>query len=191
MSGRPRIQYHLTDERSQTAPTNEELAKILRAADEIIFTGGRAMLAKILKGSKDKRVLEHGLDQCTSYGCYKHLTLEEITKIVDWTISHDYLKIDYKGQLPMIVFTTKGWEMYKTVYTIELYELILNVKDNEKKLLVERLLNTNRQVVTMLLEKIGDSKNIGFIRFLELWEASEVKKVKAMIRNVVKALKSV
>lgn len=191
MSRKPRIQYHLTDERGQVAPTNEEIAKILRAADEIIFTGGRAMLAKILKGSKDKRVLEHGLDQCPSYGFYKHLTLEEITKIVDWTISHDYLKIDYNGQLPMVVFTTMGWEMYKPVYTIELYELMLNIKDDEKKLLVERLLNTNRQVVTMLLEKIGDSKNIGFIQFLELWEASEVKKVKAMIRNAVKALKSV
>jgi hypothetical protein len=42
------------------------------------------MLSKILKGSKDKKLLEKGLDHCPSYGYYKHLSIEEITKIVDW-----------------------------------------------------------------------------------------------------------
>lgn len=50
--------------------SDEEIKAILRAADELIATGGRNMLAKILKGSKDKKVLEHGLDQCPVYGYY-------------------------------------------------------------------------------------------------------------------------
>ena len=37
---------------------DEEIKAILRAADELIATGGRNLLAKILKGSKDKKVLE-------------------------------------------------------------------------------------------------------------------------------------
>ena len=40
---------------------DEEIKAILRAADELIASGGRNMLAKILKGSKDKKVLEHDL----------------------------------------------------------------------------------------------------------------------------------
>lgn len=36
---------------------------ILRAADEIIGSGGRNLLAKILKGTREKKVLELELDQ--------------------------------------------------------------------------------------------------------------------------------
>ena len=35
---------------------SEDIRMILRGADELIFTGGRNMLAKLLKGSKDKRM---------------------------------------------------------------------------------------------------------------------------------------
>ncbi|WP_050900463.1 hypothetical protein [Paenibacillus elgii] len=35
--------------------TNEEIRAVLRAADEIIGQGGRTLLAKILKGSRDKK----------------------------------------------------------------------------------------------------------------------------------------
>lgn len=50
--------------------TYEEIKAILRAADELIAAGGRSMLAKILKGSKDKKLLEHKLNQCPAYGFY-------------------------------------------------------------------------------------------------------------------------
>ena len=33
----------------------EDIRMILRGTDELISTGGRSMLAKILKGSKDKK----------------------------------------------------------------------------------------------------------------------------------------
>jgi len=35
-----------------------EIALILRGADELIGSGGRTLLAKVLKGSKEKRLLE-------------------------------------------------------------------------------------------------------------------------------------
>jgi hypothetical protein len=39
-------------------PLNQqEIRFILRAADAIIASGGRTLLAKILKGSKEKKVL--------------------------------------------------------------------------------------------------------------------------------------
>ena len=60
--------------------SDDEIKAILRAADELIAVGGRSMLAKILKGSKDKKVLEHGLNQCPAYGYYRDLTLQEITQ---------------------------------------------------------------------------------------------------------------
>ena len=63
MSRKKRVRYEL-DSGDIRSLTIEEIKVILRGADELIVTGGRSMLAKILKGSKDKKVLEHGLDQC-------------------------------------------------------------------------------------------------------------------------------
>lgn len=191
MSRKPRVKYHLSDLSGQTAPDENDIKSILRAADEIIFSAGRTMLAKILKGSKDKKLLEKGLNQCPSYGYYNQLTIEEITKIVDWMIVNDYLEISYNGKLPMIIFSEKGWEAYKPIYTYELYDLILNATEDSNNNLIERLKQTNRQVVKMLLFKIGESRNIGFIRFLAKWEAAEVKKVRILINHAITKLKSV
>ena len=67
------IRYHgyrrITDEQESTQSAvvldageirdlpMEDIRMVLRGADELISTGGRSMLAKILKGSKDKKIL--------------------------------------------------------------------------------------------------------------------------------------
>jgi superfamily II DNA helicase RecQ len=102
--------------------TRQEIKAILRGADELIATGGRSMLAKILKGSQDKKVLEHGLDQCPVYGFYRELTLADITSRVDWMIENDYLEIAYSGKLPVIIFTPQGWEIERENYAEELLQ---------------------------------------------------------------------
>ena len=160
MSRKPRVRYNLSDLTGQKAPSEEDINNILRAADEIISSAGRTILSKILKGSKDKKVLENGLDKCPSYGYYNKLTIDEITKIVDWIIVNDYLDIYYNGRLPMIIFSEKGWETYKPYYAEELYTLILRVNEICTENLIERLKQANRQVIKMLLLKIGESKNI-------------------------------
>ncbi|MCK4745621.1 MAG: hypothetical protein KAT15_01225 [Bacteroidales bacterium] len=70
-----RVKYHL-DSGGITRLEMNDIKAILRAADELIATGGRTLLSGILKGSKDKKVLEHELDQCPVYGFYWHLTLQ-------------------------------------------------------------------------------------------------------------------
>lgn len=62
-----------------TLTVDEKLA-ILRAADEIIGQGGRTILAKILKGSRDKKVLVLGLDRCPVYGYFKSEKIADITE---------------------------------------------------------------------------------------------------------------
>ena len=69
MSKKPRVRYKL-DCGNVKNLTDEDIKAILRATDEIIATGSRNVLAKILKGSKDKKVLEHELDKCPVYGFY-------------------------------------------------------------------------------------------------------------------------
>ena len=88
-------------------------------------------------------------------------------------------------------FSDKGWETYKPIYTEELYNLILYGNEDANVNIIEKLKQTNREVITLLLSLIGDSKNIGFIRFLIKWEAVEVKKVRYMINGALTKLKSV
>lgn len=191
MGRKKRIHYCLDPVDERSAPTEEEIKAILRAADELIYSGGRSMLAKILKGSKDKKLLEMKLDRCPSYGYYGNITINDITKRIDWMILNDYLKIDYNGRLPMIVFANKGWETYQPVYAAELFHQTRDVTDEASQEMIQQLKCTNREVVKLLLKKIGESKNSGFIKFLTKWEQEEVKKVRLLILRTIEELKSV
>ena len=189
MSKKPRVQYHLSDLKGLATPLEKDISMVLRAADEIIFKAGRTMLAKILKGSKDKKIVELQLDQAPSYGYYNHLSIEEITKIIDWMIVNDYLDIDYDGRLPLIIFSARGWERYKPIYVEELFLKILLLDEDQTEDIINQLKQTNRQVIEMLLLRIGENGNNQFIEFMINWEAAEVKKVRTLINHAISKLK--
>ncbi|WP_247747130.1 RQC-minor-1 family DNA-binding protein [Alkalihalobacillus sp. BA299] len=73
--------------------SQEEIKVILRAADEIVTRGGRTLLAKILKGSKEKKILELELNRCPVYGYFKSKKLDDIMQKIDWMIDYDFLDI--------------------------------------------------------------------------------------------------
>ena len=153
-------------------------------------TGGRSMLVKILKGSKDKKVLEHGLENCPAYGFYRSLTMDEISHRVDWVILQDYLDIDYNYRLPVLVFSEKGWAIEQETFADELYQrFCLDLKEKQARIIFE-MKDVNHQVVLGVLEKIQGSKNAEFIPFLEAWRELEVRKVRERINSVIKTLTS-
>jgi hypothetical protein len=85
-----RVRYQL-DSKDVKSISRNDLIAILRAADSLIMSGGRQMLSKILKGSKDKKLLELELDDCPFYGYFNKLTLPNILARIDWTIQNGYL----------------------------------------------------------------------------------------------------
>lgn len=187
MSRRPRVSVTLNTGDIKKIP-DYEIRMILRAADELISVGGRSLLAKLLKGSKDKRILEHKLNECPAYGFYHVLALEEITHRIDWVIKKGYLHIDYNGQLPVLVFSEKGWTIEEETYAEELYQRFCReLKENKADIILE-MKDVNRQVVFDVLEKIRASKNEGFIPMLEAWKEVEVRKVRERISSVEKTL---
>ncbi|MCL6599270.1 MAG: RQC domain protein [Alicyclobacillus macrosporangiidus] len=168
-----------------------EILLILRAADDIIAQGGRTMLAKILKGSKDKRLLEHELDRCPAYGCFSSLTLDEIMQKIDWMIHHGYLKTEYFGKLPLIVFTDKGWMIEREQRAEEfLREWDFWLDNGIPGVSMEYLKDRNRGMITLFLEKVKQTGNPKYIPLLRQWEQIDYKKVRAMIRDVIKHLES-
>lgn len=162
----------------------EDIRMILRGADELISTGGRSMLAKILKGSKDKRIFEYKLNECPAYGYYQDMKLDDISKCIDWMIKKDYLRIEYDYRLPLLVFSEKGWQLEKETFAQELYRrMCLDVEEKKARVIFE-MKEVNRQVVMCVLDKIEKEGTEEFLPYLEAWKMLEVKKVAARIAEV-------
>ena len=162
----------------------EDIRMILRGADELISTGGRSMLAKILKGSKDKKIFEYKLNECPAYGYYQDMKLDDISKCIDWMIKKDYLRIEYDYRLPLLVFSEKGWQIEKETFAQEIYQrMCLDVKENKARVIFE-MKEVNRQVVMRVLDKIEKDGTEEFLPYLEACKMLEVKKVAARIAEV-------
>ena len=166
----------------------EDIRMILRGADELISTGGRSMLAKILKGSKDKTIFKYKLNECPAYGYYQDMKLDDISKCFDWMIKEDYLRIEYDYRLPLLVFSEKGWQIEKETFAQELYQrMCLDVEEKKAHVLFE-MKEVNRQVVMCVLDKIEKEGTEEFLPYLEAWKMLEVKKVAARIAEVEKKI---
>ena len=82
----------------------------MRGASEIAAKGGRSQLALLLKGSKDKKLLNHHLDHSPAYGKLWFLTIEEIENRIDHLIRKNDLRVEFFGDLPLILLTDSAWE---------------------------------------------------------------------------------
>jgi len=164
----------------------EEIALILRGADDLIMRGGRNQLTKILKGSREKRLIELELDQSPAYGKLGHLTTDEILARIDWLIVNDYLDIEYDGRLPLLVYTPRGWEIERDTYTAEMLArvgpLIAN-SDTPPDL--TWLNDRNREVVMLLLDRIEKTGDPIYLPALEAWSNNTYKKIRRRIRQVI------
>ena len=167
----------------------QEIAIILRGADDLIMRGGRSLLAKVLKGSRDKKIIEHGLDQSPAFGVMRELKQEDILARIDWLIINKYLAIEYDYRLPLLVYAPRGWEIEKNTYAAELQEKLnqLNASTNPIPDLTW-LNDSNREVVNLLLDRIEASGNPSYIPALESWSKIAFKKVRRRIRVVVETL---
>ena len=72
---RRRRQEYSLDSGDVEQLSQNDIAAIIRAVDDLVGRGGRAMAGKILKGSVSKDVLEHGYDKNPAYGYFHDLTL--------------------------------------------------------------------------------------------------------------------
>jgi len=168
----------------------EELKAILRGADELIGSGGRSLLVKILKGSHAQEVLRLRFDQCPVYGYFHYLSAENVLARIDRAILDGYLKIVYDNRLPVLVFTNAGWEIEKETFANELlvgFDELL--KTSQPPYDMSYLKDRNRTLIWWLLDKIEASGNPKYLPLLEAWEQIDYKKVKQRIEQTMFKIK--
>lgn len=179
------------DTRGLTDIPERELNAILRGADDIIGTGGRSLLTRILRGSASKPVLENGLDESPSYGYFRELSNDDTLARIDWTILNGYLHIDYSHRLPFLVFTEKGWEIAREIRANELLEGIAVAISEGPPYRMEHLKDRDREMIFLLLDKIEATGDPAFVPPLRAWQKIDYKKVQIRIRQVTRELERI
>lgn len=185
MSRRPqRIPVHLDGKSIKSLPT-ADIHAILRAADALIAVGGRSLLTKILTGSRSKDILAHGLDQNPAYGFYRDMPEEDVLARIDWMILHRYLRIEYEGRLPVLVFTPLGWEIERENYAAEIvrgFDDMLAAGPGPYAM--QYLKDRNRTMILLVLDKVQASGDPKYLRLLDDWARVDYQKIRQRIGQV-------
>ncbi len=173
--------------------SDEEIRIILRGADDLIFSGGRGLLAKVLKGSRQKAVLEHELDRSPAYGALSKLSLDDISARIDWLIINGYFRIEYDYRLPLLVYGERGWVIERETYADELLERLDGLiadADNDAPADLSWLTERNPDVLRLMITRIEDSKDSKYLSVLQRWKKSASRRMGYHIRVAVRALRA-
>lgn len=183
-----RVRYTL-DAQDVEDLSQEEIRAILRGADDLIMTGGRALLTKILKGSRDKKLLSLGLDTNPVYGFYNHLTMAKIQARVDWVILNGYLAIEYELSIPLLRYTQRGWEIERETFARELLqEFDEMLASGQTEFDMTYLKDRTRDMIFILLDLVEESGDPNYIPILEAWAKVDYKKVRQRIKAIIQQL---
>lgn len=183
-----RVPYHLDAHGIQTLPL-EDLKAILRGADDLVMRGGRTLLAKVLRGSRQRDVLAHGLDRSPVHGYFRGLSDEEVLARIDWAILHGYLDVVYDYRLPLLVFGEKGWAIERETYARELFAGFDARLAAGPPYGMEELRDRNRPMILRLLDLVEESGDPKYVPLLEEWARVDYRKVRERIAGILRRLR--
>ena len=86
------------EDRDITKEAQMILSCVKRIDDKLGYHVGINLIGRTLRGSKDKRILELGLDKLSTYGLLKDRTRSEIHAMIDHLEAEGYLKSDHEFQ---------------------------------------------------------------------------------------------
>jgi ATP-dependent DNA helicase RecQ len=136
-----------TDTRESTDVT-EDVQKVLSCVIRMGQRFGKAMIAQVLTGSRNKKVIEFGFDKLTTYGLMKGRSAKDISDFIEFIISESYLGVE-NGQFP-------------TIYVSELGKDVLTGK-----------VKVNRKVSVVTMQVANDDPLFDQLRALRMQLAQE------------------
>lgn len=153
------------------------------------MSGGRSLLARILKGSKQKAVLEKNLERSPVYGAMRELSIDEITRRIDWMIEEGYLDVEYDYRLPLLQYTALGWAIERDIYAAELLgRLNREIEQGIESQDIDWLTERHPQVLELVVERIASSGDPGYLPFLRRWKNKASRRMSRQIRKAIEAL---
>jgi len=89
-----------------------EAQKIISCIGKIKMKYGSKMIADILKGSKQKKILQLQLDKQSTYGIMSEYSVEKISEIINFLISDGYIDVE-SGTFPTLSLSNRALEFIK------------------------------------------------------------------------------
>ncbi|MEK3881729.1 DNA helicase RecQ [Paenibacillus sp. PL2-23] len=94
-------------DKSEAVDRTQEAKMALSCVGRMKGRFGVTMVAKVLKGSRDKRLLEFGLDRLSTYGLMRNLPEKEIADWLYWLVAEGYMRLS-EGQYPTVSLTANA-----------------------------------------------------------------------------------
>ena len=98
----------------------EEAQMILSCVKRMNERFGVSMTAKVLKGSRDKKIVQFDLTRLTTYGLLSRYTEKEITEMIHFLIAENLLAIE-EGRYPTIRLNQNSVDVLKGERPVEMY----------------------------------------------------------------------
>ncbi|KXZ15175.1 ATP-dependent DNA helicase RecQ [Bacillus nakamurai] len=106
---------------------------------------GKTMVAQVLAGSKNKKVLENGFNTLSTYGIMKHQSVSEISDFIEFLISDEYIRMA-DGTFPTLLVTEKGRHVLLGKTAVSRKEALQAVAITENDELFERLRRLRKDI---------------------------------------------
>ena len=97
-------------ERDITVEAQKILSAVARVEKRYAFGLGAALIIKLLRGSRDKRVLQLGLDRLPTHGALKGVDRDRIQAYIDALIEEGFLVSD-GGEFPVLRLTARAGDV--------------------------------------------------------------------------------
>lgn len=89
-----------------------EAQMILSCVARVRERYGATTIAEILKGSRNKRIMDNSLDNLSTYGIMKQFAIKDIHDMINLLIAEDYLSLT-EGQYPVVRLRPKSHPVLK------------------------------------------------------------------------------
>ncbi|MBT2575289.1 DNA helicase RecQ [Bacillus sp. ISL-51] len=106
---------------------------------------GKTMVAQVLAGSKNKKVLETGFSSLSTYGIMKHQSVSEISDFIEFLISDEYIRMA-DGTFPTLLVTEKGRHVLLGKEAVSRKEALQAAAITENDELFERLRRLRKDI---------------------------------------------
>ncbi|KUP30437.1 ATP-dependent DNA helicase RecQ [Bacillus halotolerans] len=106
---------------------------------------GKTMVAQVLAGSKNKKVLENGFSSLSTYGILKHQSVGEISDFIEFLIADEFIRMS-DGTFPTLFVSGKGRNVLRGELSVARKESLKAEAITENDALFERLRTLRKQI---------------------------------------------
>ncbi|EHJ00151.1 ATP-dependent DNA helicase RecQ [Clostridium sp. DL-VIII] len=115
-----------------------EAQKVLSCIYRMKHKFGIGMLVDVLRGSKNKKVLQFHFDELSTYGLMKEYSTEELKTFINTLISHGFINV-IEGTYPVLSLNERSRNVLTSKEKVELKEFKVEKKVREDNELFETL----------------------------------------------------